>query len=76
MSQYRFKGTAERIFPRMRPALVAPGAVIEAEDNPDPYWFELLPEPESKPTPRPRAIKVHPNPLAALEEAMAQDEKE
>jgi hypothetical protein len=78
MNRYRFKGTAERIFPCMRPAILAPGDVIERETNPDPYWFELI-EPESKPTPRPREreeIKVHPTPLAALEAAMAQDEKE
>jgi hypothetical protein len=49
MSRYRFKGSDERIFPHMRPAIVGPGDVIEADDNPDPYWFEL--EPENKPTP-------------------------
>jgi hypothetical protein len=77
MNRYRFTGTSERIFPDMRPAIIAPGDVITAEANPHPYWFELVPEPETKkPTPRPRdEITVHPTPLAALEAAMAQDDE-
>jgi hypothetical protein len=60
VNKYRYKGSAERVFPYARPAVVVgPGDVIERPDNPDTHWFELVPPPvpEQKPTPSPRAEK-------------------
>lgn len=53
MNKYRYKGTAERVFPYAHPpVVVSPGDVIEHPDNLDDYWFERVhDEPEDKPIP-------------------------
>lgn len=52
MAEFVYTGTEERVF-LYPPMVVAPGDAIEADDNPDPYWFE--PAQPDKPSPTPRA---------------------
>jgi hypothetical protein len=42
MAEFQFTGTEEREFPYhgLSHALIRPGDVVEADENPDPHWFE------------------------------------
>lgn len=53
MAEFVYTGTEERVFLYPRALVVSHGDVIEADDNPDPYWFE--PVAKTLPSPAPRA---------------------
>lgn len=39
MAKFKFTGDEERVFLFPRAFNVLPGDTVEADENPDPYWF-------------------------------------
>lgn len=48
MPKYRYTGLEEHVILFPRAFNVQPGEIVEADENPDPYRFDLVDQPKAK----------------------------